>query len=92
MPYDVLALLFSGEFGQLGLVTSLLFEDRTSHMVLEVIKSHVKNRGVGYSSKASLRCDIPALKFSREKWPEILEFQRLVLLGLRALVFSQVGA
>ena len=31
-------------------------------MVLEVIKSHVKNRGVGYSSKASLRCDIPALK------------------------------
>ena len=62
MPYDVLALLFSGEFGQLGLVTSLLFEDRTSHMVLEVIKSHVKNRGVGHSSKASLRCNIPALK------------------------------
>eukprot|EP00438_Fugacium_kawagutii_P013022 Skav214737 [mRNA] locus=scaffold3176:92204:93454:+ [translate_table: standard] len=31
------------------------YDDRTSHMVLEVIKSHVKNRGVGYSSNAGRR-------------------------------------
>ena len=31
------------------------FKDKTSHMVLEVIKSHVKNRGVGYATKSSCR-------------------------------------
>lgn len=62
MPYDVLALLFLGGVWAAGAGDFTAFEDRTSHMVLEVIKSHVKNRGVGYSSKASLRCDIPALK------------------------------
>ncbi len=57
MPYDVLALVFlwGGKGWAVGAGDFTVFEDRTSHMVLEVIKSHVKNRGVGYSSKASLR-------------------------------------
>ena len=37
------------------LLSGIFFKDKTSHMVLEVIKSHVKNRGVGYATKSSCR-------------------------------------
>ena len=33
-------------------------EDRTSHMVLEVIKSHVANRGLGFPSDPATRQEV----------------------------------
>ena len=36
-------------------VVFFVIKDKTSHMVLEVIKSHVKHRGVGYATKSSCR-------------------------------------
>ena len=38
-------------------------EDRTSHMVLEVIRSHVANRGLGYPSDPMTRPLLSRRKF-----------------------------
>lgn len=64
---------------------SMPYDDRTSHMVLEVIKSHVKNRGVGYSSKASLRSPRTCIFTSSKRYGLQLA-DRIYLIGPTGLI------
>ena len=65
---------------------TMLPKDRTSHMVLEVIKSHVKNHGVGYKSKPLSRLDSGCTQKSSQSDPQT---GCLTVGGLREPVSSQ---
>lgn len=61
------------------------YDDKTSHMVLEVIKSHVKNRGVGYATKSSCRSPRTCIFTSSKRYGLQLA-DRIYLIGPTGLI------
>ncbi|CAK8988044.1 unnamed protein product [Durusdinium trenchii] len=61
------------------------YDDRTSHMVLEVIKSHVKNHGVGYAKKPLMRSPRTCIFTSSKRYGLQLA-DRIYLIGPTGLI------